>query len=64
MSAQNKSQGQTLQRVALCLHMQCFSHGQLYVAMSRVGDPDQLSFWLPRLRGAMVDNVVYSEALL
>lgn len=33
----NKSQGQTFDRVGLYLAHSCFSHGQLYVAMSRVG---------------------------
>ncbi|CAN0916124.1 ATP-dependent DNA helicase PIF1 [Linum grandiflorum] len=32
----NKSQGQTLQFVGLCLKRQVFAHGQLYVAVSRV----------------------------
>ncbi|CAN1247128.1 ATP-dependent DNA helicase PIF1 [Linum grandiflorum] len=32
----NKSQGQTLQSVGLCLKRQVFTHGQLYVAVSRV----------------------------
>ena len=27
----NKSQGQTVQRVGIDLHVPCFSHGQLYV---------------------------------
>jgi hypothetical protein len=32
----NKSQGQSLQRVGIFLSKPVFSHGQLYVAISRV----------------------------
>ena len=42
----NKAQGQTLQRVGIYLDTPCFSHGQLYVAASRVGKRDRLRFAL------------------
>ena len=40
----NKAQGQTLARVGVYLPNACFTHGQLYVAASRVGLPSQLRF--------------------
>ena len=65
----NKAQGQTLKCCGIALPTPCFQHGQLYVALSRVGNPDHL-------RVAMVGdddhntckaeritaNVVYTEA--
>lgn len=38
----NKAQGQTLQVCGINLEDMCFSHGQLYVACSRVGSPSKL----------------------
>ena len=38
----NKAQGQSLELCALYLHTDLFSHGQLYVACSRVGNSDNL----------------------
>ncbi|GFU36308.1 ATP-dependent DNA helicase [Trichonephila clavipes] len=38
----NKSQGQTMSICGLDLENPCFSHGQLYVACSRVGKPSNL----------------------
>ena len=40
----NKAQGQTLQRVGVYLPDPCFTHGQLYVAASRVGLPSRIRF--------------------
>ncbi|XP_043243545.1 uncharacterized protein LOC122392568 [Amphibalanus amphitrite] len=59
----NKSQGQTLGRVAVFLDEPVFSHGQLYVAASRVGRPDDLRFALPAGSQGATRNVVYGEVL-
>ena len=61
----NKSQGQTLQRVGVYLPEPCFSHGQLYVAASRVGLPTHIRFAVdPDATGAhLTRNVVFLEAL-
>ena len=42
----NKSQGQSLERCGIVLPKSVFSHGQLYVAMSRCGDNNKQSFVL------------------
>ena len=59
----HKAQGQTLGRVAVLLTEPAFTHGQLYVAASRVGRADQLRFALPAGRGGRTANVVYGAAL-
>ncbi|EPS63874.1 hypothetical protein M569_10907 [Genlisea aurea] len=38
----NKAQGQTFERVGVWLPSPVFAHGQLYVALSRVGDPSNV----------------------
>ena len=62
----NKSQGQTLRRVGVYLSHACFSHGQLYVAASRVGHPDHIRFAVDRDEATgefRTRNVVWTEAL-
>ena len=62
----NKSQGQTLERVGVYLSEACFSHGQLYVAASRVGLPSHIRFAVAQdeVTGEYrTRNVVWREAL-
>ncbi|POS81951.1 hypothetical protein EPUL_005415, partial [Erysiphe pulchra] len=59
----NKSQGQTLQSVGIDLTTPVFSHGQLYVAFSRVTDVNNLIVLLPS-SARKTTNVVYPEVLL
>ena len=58
----NKAQGQSLNRVGLYLDNQVFSHGQLYVALSRATSPDRVSILIPN-GGDVATNVVFTEAL-
>lgn len=55
-----KAQGQTLRTVGIDLREACFSHGQLYVACSRVGSPQGLYILAPEGKTA---NVVFPKAL-
>ena len=69
----NKAQGQTLKRVGVYLPRPVFSHGQLYVALSRVGKRGDIVFCIvPVLKaqalarshpGHFTQNVVYTEVL-
>ena len=62
----NKSQGQTLEKVALWLNDPCFSHGQLYAGASRVGDPGNIKFYIGNVEGLpayATRNVVYQGLL-
>lgn len=56
----NKAQGQSLAVAGLNLEKPCFSHGQLYVACSRVGTPEKLFIFAPNGKSK---NIVYPLAL-
>ena len=63
----NKSQGQTLKMAGVWLRSQVFTHGQLYVACSRVGSRDRLRFAVRVDKDGQVEkvpNVVFKEVLL
>ena len=56
----NKAQAQSLQVCGLDLETPCFSHGQLYVACSRVGKPSALHVYAP---GGSTKNIVDPSVL-
>ncbi|CAK1600071.1 unnamed protein product [Parnassius mnemosyne] len=57
----NKSQGQILKFADRDLRENCFSHGQFYVACSRVSSPSSLINLAHSNR--LAKNVVYKEVL-
>jgi hypothetical protein len=62
----NKSQGQTLKKVGLYLQSPVFTHGQLYVAVSRVTSPEGLKILVAEEDGScgsQTRNIIYKEVL-
>nr|XP_017245284.1 PREDICTED: uncharacterized protein LOC108216935 [Daucus carota subsp. sativus] len=60
----NESQGQSLERVGLFLPKPAFTHGQIYVAVSRVTSPSGLRLFIDANTGAptnITQNIVYKE---
>lgn len=57
----NKSQGQSIQHVGVSLIHEPFAHGQLYVALSRVTDRNNIKVLT---KNNTFTNVVYPELLL
>ena len=54
-------QGQSLEVCGINLEFPCFSHGQLYVASSRVGKPSSLFIFAPenKTKNIVYQNVIY-----
>ena len=62
-----KAQGPALCRVGVHVEEDVFSHGQLYVAFYRCGDPDNLCVFRPQPGADVADwikNAVYREVLI
>ena len=60
----NKTQRQSLQKIGIDLRQPVFTHGQFYVAFSRMTDVANLDVLLPYRGSGMVENIVYPEVLL
>nr|XP_054599299.1 uncharacterized protein LOC129163960 [Nothobranchius furzeri] len=61
----NKSQGQALDKLRIFLPWPVFSHGQLYVAESRVGEQEGVKLLVVKKEGtptSIIDNAVYTDS--
>src|SRR6202167_3833817 len=60
----NKSQGQSVQNVGLDLRTSVFSHGQLYVALSRCTSASRIKVLFPeKEKGTNTPNIVWDKIL-
>jgi len=62
----NKSQGQTLSKVGIYLKKPVFTHGQLYVAVSRVTNKSGMKILIENQDGTCgttTKNIVYKEVI-
>ena len=60
----NKSQGQSVKFVGIDLRTPVFSHGHLYVALSRCTSAECISVLLPEEEYKFTTNIVYPEVQL
>ena len=61
----NRSQGQSVQHVGLDVRNVVFTHGQLYVAVSRVTSVFNLKvIWDSNIGTPVTKNIVYPEAII
>ena len=59
----NKSQGQTMDKVGIYLKSDVFSHGQLYVALSRVKSSQSVKILNSNVHSNTIKNVVYPSII-
>ena len=66
----NRSQGQSLKHTGMILPSSVWTHGQLYVGLSRCGNPDNIAIWTNQEEFMLEEyptdkkytrNVVYTE---